>query len=1060
MVIQARRLLKNWQELQATGVDAATGVPWTTQGALGEGTDITAASDGEGTVVDDKNKQPLALNLTAAVQSFAAGSPNYGWRLFTVSGGDQVEFFSSENVEALSRPKLLIVYETVPDAPSGLSATGSATQVSLSWTDNSVVETGYQLERKIGRTGSYSQIALLPANTTTYTDSAITPGVMHYYRVRGVNGWGDSAYSNEASAVAAAASASVTAAITDYAYDPFGNLIKTTDVKGNVTTVTYDLRGRKVGMADPDMGAWSYQYNVLGELISQTDAKAQTTSMVYDKLGRMIQRNEPDLVSTWTFDTCAKGVGKLCRATADNGYQRNHTYDALGRPATTSSTIDTTYVTALSYDAHGRIATQTYPTGFAVKHVYTALGYLAEVRNHATNALYWQANVMDAAGHLTRQTYGNGIVTNKIYQASSDRLTEILAGPGNAVQNISYQYDRLGNLSARHDYATVPAAPLSEYFDYDKLNRLIYHEQTSAAQGASARYLSFDAIGNILYKSDVGAYVFNPSGAGSVRPHAVIAIADVANATYTYDANGNLTGGAGRSVTYTSYNLPARIVQGSKQLDFTYDAEHQRSRQIGPDGTSIYLSPRYDAGLHFEKHTRPDGSIETRHYLYGGGQMIGQHTLTTPAGGGAALSQTRYFHHDPLGSIVALTDEAGAVVERLSYDAWGQRRNLDGSAGSGIEGGATHHGYTGHEMLDAVGLIHMNGRLYDPVLGRFMSADSYVQSPFDSQSYNRYAYCYNTPLTCTDPSGYFNLFKSIQKLWKKIWHSTVGRIAITVAVAWFTGDVISANLTSGAGTAGFTTTELIWLDANTKLAVVSLNTTGHVVVGSAAGFTGGLAGSGGDFQAGLKGAVSGGIAGGIGGYYGNEWSLGRVAANSVAGGVSSVINGGKFGDGFSLGFLSSSARIGWNSLRNWTDSYHLEGVYNPDRGEMQAVYNQWGELETAGPLLTKYAPGYQEGDETWLSRKFEMARPGAYSFGFTNPDTIIGRFINWVSKVHDPMNSWNYRGGSYYFQGPYHDLMFQALSVAGMLPAAAFTGVAQSAGSAVIYLRDSLRSRR
>jgi len=72
---------------------------------------------------------------------------------------------------------------------------------------------------------------------------------------------------------------------------------------------------------------------------------------------------------------------------------------------------------------------------------------------------------------------------------------------------------------------------------------------------------------------------------------------------------------------------------------------------------------------------------------------------------------------------------------------------------------------------------------------------------------------------------------------------------------------------------------------------------------------------------------------------------------------------------------------------------------------------------------------------------------GRYNFAFTNPDTISGRFINWVSKVHDPMNSWNYRDGSYYFQGPYHDLMFQALSVTGMLPAAAFTGSAHSAGS-------------
>jgi len=201
--------------------------------------------------------------------------------------------------------------------------------------------------------------------------------------------------------------------------------------------------------------------------------------MAYDKLGRMVQRNEPDLVSTWTYDTCAKGIGKLCQAAADNGYVRTHSYDALGRASAATSTIDAAYTTAARYDAHGRIATQTYPTGFAVRHVYTALGYLAEVRNNATGALFWKADRVDASGHLTQQTYGNGITTNKIYQATTGRLTEILAGAGNAVQNLGYQYDSIGNLTKREDHAlgtatagpTPAATSLSENFAYDRLNR-------------------------------------------------------------------------------------------------------------------------------------------------------------------------------------------------------------------------------------------------------------------------------------------------------------------------------------------------------------------------------------------------------------------------------------------------------------------------------------------------------------------------------------------------------------------------------------------------------------
>src|SRR5713101_5663057 len=96
-----------------------------------------------------------------------------------------------------------------------------------------------------------------------------------------------------------------------YTYDPFGNITQT-NAGGVITTLGYDLRGRKTSMADPDMGSWTYAYNALGELIRQIDAKSQTVSMAYDLLGRMTSRTEPDLISTWTYDTCIKGVGKLC----------------------------------------------------------------------------------------------------------------------------------------------------------------------------------------------------------------------------------------------------------------------------------------------------------------------------------------------------------------------------------------------------------------------------------------------------------------------------------------------------------------------------------------------------------------------------------------------------------------------------------------------------------------------------------------------------------------------------------------------------------------------------
>ena len=96
----------------------------------------------------------------------------------------------------------------------------------------------------------------------------------------------------------------------------------TTDASSNVTTLAYDIRGRKTSMTDPDMGAWSYSYNALGELVSQSDAKGQTTTMAYDVLGRMTSRTEAEGSTTWSYDTATQGKGKLSQVAGPNGYLR------------------------------------------------------------------------------------------------------------------------------------------------------------------------------------------------------------------------------------------------------------------------------------------------------------------------------------------------------------------------------------------------------------------------------------------------------------------------------------------------------------------------------------------------------------------------------------------------------------------------------------------------------------------------------------------------------------------------------------------------------------------
>jgi RHS repeat-associated protein len=571
-----------------------------------------------------------------------------------------------------------------------------------------------------------------------------------------------------------------------YTYDPFGNL-KTTNAGGVITTLSYDLRSRKTQMIDPDMGTWNYAFNALGELVWQQDAKSQITTMTYDKLGRITQRTEADLVSNWSYDTCTKGIGKPCQVTADNGYSRTITYDSLGRVSSLATTVDTSYTVSYTYDSSGRPDTMTYPTGFAVQNVYNARGYLWKVQRvnePADTTVYWTANSHSAAGQVTSELLGNTLTTTRAVDALF-RVTEILStGSGGDVHRHLYTFDAIGNVITRQD--TVQA--ITENFTFDTLNRLL----TASGSGLTTRTFAYSAIGNMTSKSDVGAYTY--PAVSAARPHAVSSVtnggtANSITASYGYDANGSLTSASGtiypssgsvgfsRTLTYTSFNMPATISQtqgaSSWGYTYTYSAEHERMRlvTVRPDDTltSIYLHPAGKGALLYEKETRQsDGRIEHKHYVNGGAGLVGVFVTKSSYSGGDG-PQMRYYHTDHLGSIVRVTNPSAGVIESFAYEAFGERRNPNGTPqdrASPLFGVTTDRGFTAHEHLEELNLIHMNGRIYDPAIARFMVADPFLQAPTNLQSHNRYSYVVNNPLMYTDPSGY--LFGEIRKIGRSI----------------------------------------------------------------------------------------------------------------------------------------------------------------------------------------------------------------------------------------------------------------------------------------------------
>ncbi|WP_423709479.1 RHS repeat domain-containing protein [Undibacterium sp. WLX3042] len=175
---------------------------------------------------------------------------------------------------------------------------------------------------------------------------------------------------------------------------------------------------------------------------------------------------------------------------------------------------------------------------------------------------------------------------------------------------------------------------------------------------------------------------------------------------------------------------------------------HQRSKQTKisqPNGNPT-VTTTYYAGAQEADINNGQATVKT-YWPYGLGVEIDKP--------GAATSELNWSHHDRLGSIISISDSSGNLKEKLAYDSWGKRRTTDGSATpDNLDGQVDNKGYTGHEMLDQLDLVHMNGRIYDPLMARFLSADPLIQDPLHSQSYNRCTYVWNNTTNLTDPTGF------------------------------------------------------------------------------------------------------------------------------------------------------------------------------------------------------------------------------------------------------------------------------------------------------------------
>jgi RHS repeat-associated protein len=659
----------------------------------------------------------------------------------------------------------------------------------------------------------------------------------------------------------------------DFTFDSRGNQIQVQHGSNVLITSLYDSYGRQTSLTDKNAGTVTYIYNAFGELTQQTDAKGNTYNMLYDGLGRLSSRSGLEGVTSYEYYSVSGcSNNSPVKITGFNGVIKEYTYDVYKRPASEKVTIDgIPLITYFTYDQYGALTKTVYPSGIEENRTYDGNGGLLTVGGTYAGASANLCTVtgVNGFGQATGFTLGNGKTTQHTYNYGIP-TRYYTAG----VQDLNMVFDYTkGNVLSRRD----ANKNITESFTYDNLNRL-----TSATVNTVQQFaMSYDgtttsSMGNIVTKTDAGNYVYKTD-----KIHAVAYITNPAGAQVA-PANISVTE---QQITYTGFLKTAKISEGPNTLDFTYGPDYERVKTVLKNNNAVQETRAYIGN--YEIQIAADGTVRELHYIAGAdgvcALLVKQGSTITPY----------FIYTDHLGSLVTITDAAGAVIAEQNFDAWGRKRNpANWQYGSVTDLPILNRGFTGHEHLPQFGLINMNGRMYDPVQGRMLSPDNYVSTPYGTQGYNRYGYALNNPLSITDPDGQF-------------FHIIIGAIiggVINLGIKAFQGRIGSFSDGLKAFGVGAVAGGLGAATGGASLAVTGL--TGASVAGGAVA---GIAGS----------IISSPILGlGNGYFFGDPYSVENFGRDVLIGGAGGAIVGGALaafkGNNIWLGNPVANGRTIWS----------------------------------------------------------------------------------------------------------------------------------------------------
>jgi RHS repeat-associated protein len=506
-----------------------------------------------------------------------------------------------------------------------------------------------------------------------------------------------------------------------YVRDANMRVCKTTTPEGGATHYEYDANGNVIRMAEGDT-----TYTNTSTCDAQNIALSEKTITTYDVMNRVTNIDVPGGANgDKSYGYEADGLVSYITNTSNNqGTVNRYAYNKRRLLTSESSEQTGWYVWGIGYAYNNNAALSriTYPTGFYVDYAPNGLGQATQAASgHGT----WANNVQYYPNGAVKQfTYGNGIVHTMTQNARQLPSQSRDALGTTAIIDFTTAFDANGNVTNYNDPGQ--AGRNNRAMFYDSLDRLTLAYAPNLWGHANYQY---DALDN-LKRSTLGAAGFTYHYDATNRIQRVDRDGG-GSYNYQHDSKGQVTNDGRNGYTW---DAAGRLHDVHGKEWYRYDGNNRRVLACDPAACIMSVYGQ-DGALYYQQNDREGQNYE---YIYLGDDLVATRNCCI-----GNVIKTRYQHTDALGSPVATTNEAGAVVDRTEYAPYGAPLNRPVS---GV-------GYTGHVMDSTTGLVYAQQRYYDPLIGRFLSTDPMMADRNNGWNFNRYNYAANNPYKYTDPDG-------------------------------------------------------------------------------------------------------------------------------------------------------------------------------------------------------------------------------------------------------------------------------------------------------------------